>query len=89
VDRSLEGGARHHVLTGHRSEFMSNPRHRKSLESSNRIAATPGTELTQTGSIPNHDKIARRAYQLFEERGGEPGREWEDWFRAEREHEED
>lgn len=63
-----------------------------------RIAATPGTELTETESIPNpvdrpvrapnHDEIARRAYQLFEERGREPGREWEDWFRAEREQEE-
>ena len=31
------------------------------------------------------DTIARRAYELFEERGGEPGRELEDWFRAERE----
>ena len=34
---------------------------------------------------PTHDEIARRAYELFEERGGEPGREWEDWFVAERE----
>ena len=74
---------------------MSIPRHRKNLESFNRIAATPGTELTETGSIlnpvdrlahaPNHDEIARRAYQLFEERGREPGHEWEDWFRAEHE----
>ena len=53
------------------------------------------TEATATGSVPRpvewlaavptHDEIARRAYQLFEERGGEPGREWDDWFRAERE----
>jgi hypothetical protein len=44
------------------------------------------TELTATRSTPpTHDEIARRAYQLFEERGREPGREWEDWFRAERE----
>lgn len=27
--------------------------------------------------------IARRAYELFERRGCEPGRDWEDWFRAE------
>lgn len=32
-----------------------------------------------------HGEIACRAYQLFEERGGEPGRDWEDWFLAERE----
>jgi hypothetical protein len=50
---------------------------------------------TATGDIPNqveslareptHDEIARRAYQLYEERGGEHGRAWEDWFQAERE----
>ena len=74
---------------------MSNPRRRKDRESLNQISAAPGSELTTTGSIPNpvdrlarspnHDAIARRAFQLFEERGREPGREWEDWFRAERE----
>ena len=72
--------------------------HRKNQESLNRVAATPGIEPTETESIPNpvgrlarapnRDEIARRAYQLFEERGREPGREWEDWFRAEREYEE-
>jgi hypothetical protein len=36
-------------------------------------------------SGPTHDEIARRAYQLFEERGREPGHDWEDWFQAERE----
>lgn len=29
--------------------------------------------------------IARRAYELFEDRGGEPGRDWGDWLRAESE----
>jgi HSP20 family protein len=29
--------------------------------------------------------IARRAYELFETRGGEHGHDWEDWFRAESE----
>ena len=32
---------------------------------------------------PSHDDIARRAYQLYEARGGEPGRDWEDWLQAE------
>jgi hypothetical protein len=31
------------------------------------------------------DDIARRAYQLFEERGNNPGYDQEDWFRAEQE----
>jgi HSP20 family protein len=29
--------------------------------------------------------IARRAFELFEMRGGEHGHDWEDWFRAESE----
>ena len=31
------------------------------------------------------DEIRRRAYELFQERGGIPGNEHEDWVRAERE----
>lgn len=31
------------------------------------------------------DEIRRRAYELFEERGGVPGNEHEDWLQAERE----
>jgi hypothetical protein len=32
-----------------------------------------------------HLAIAHRAYELFEMRGCEHGRDWEDWFRAESE----
>jgi hypothetical protein len=74
---------------------MSVSRRRNDRESLNQIADTPASEATATrnapssverlASAPTHDEIARRAYQLFEERGREPGREWEDWFRAERE----
>jgi hypothetical protein len=32
-----------------------------------------------------HGRIAVRAYQLFENRGRAHGRDWEDWFRAEKE----
>ena len=39
----------------------------------------------EMASEPTHDEIARRAYQLYEERGGADGREWDDWLRAERE----
>jgi len=34
---------------------------------------------------PLHELIARRAYELFEERGGHPGHDVEDWLQAERE----
>jgi hypothetical protein len=33
----------------------------------------------------NETAIAQRAYQLYESRGGEHGRDWDDWFRAEQE----
>ena len=69
---------------------MSNHRRHKDRDSLNQSAATPGipNQVDRLARAPNHDEIARRAYQLFEERGREPGREWEDWFRAEREYEE-
>ncbi|MFY9804554.1 MAG: DUF2934 domain-containing protein [Candidatus Acidiferrales bacterium] len=31
------------------------------------------------------EDIAQRAYQMYTQRGGEPGRDTEDWFRAEKE----
>jgi hypothetical protein len=33
----------------------------------------------------NRERIAARAYELYLQRGGEPGRETEDWLEAERE----
>jgi hypothetical protein len=33
----------------------------------------------------NHDKIRRRAYEIYLEGGSLPGRELDDWLRAERE----
>jgi hypothetical protein len=34
---------------------------------------------------PTPDDVARRAYELYEARGSEPGAELDDWLRAERE----
>jgi hypothetical protein len=34
---------------------------------------------------PTNDEIARRAYELFEQRGRVDGHDREDWFQAERE----
>jgi hypothetical protein len=75
---------------------MSTPqRRRKDRAPLNQVAGAPATVPIATGDIPNrvenlareptHDDIARRAYQLYEERGAEQGRDWEDWFKAERE----
>lgn len=34
---------------------------------------------------PTTEHIARRAYELFEQRGGAHGHDWDDWLSAERE----
>ena len=34
---------------------------------------------------PTPDEVARRAYELYEARGGESGADLDDWLRAERE----
>jgi hypothetical protein len=32
-----------------------------------------------------NDEISIRAYERYQQRGGEPGRDWDDWLEAERE----
>lgn len=44
----------------------------------NAIDAPPSSDAS------DRERIATRAYELFQARGGEPGREEEDWFEAER-----
>lgn len=75
---------------------MSTPRRRRrDREPLTPIVGTPATVPNATGDIrnavehlasePTHEDIARRAYQLFEDRGGERGDDLKDWLRAERE----
>jgi hypothetical protein len=46
----------------------------------------PPTRLAASQETPNiEDEIRRRAYELFEARGGEEGQELEDWLGAEEE----
>src|SRR5690348_3304084 len=40
---------------------------------------------TPTQDVPTREQIAQRAYELFQQRGGEHGRDLEDWLAAERE----
>ena len=35
--------------------------------------------------VPTRDQIAQRAYELYERRGGEPGKDVQDWLAAEQE----
>ena len=61
---------------------MSTPRRRsQDRRPPNQIADR--NPLESLAIEPTHDDIARRAYQLYEARGREQGRDWEDWFQAE------
>jgi len=66
------------------------------VASATRAAQTPKTTSPRTSSIvdeqsasattaPTHDDIARRAYQLWQSRGGQHGSDADDWRRAEEE----
>jgi len=46
-----------------------------------------GTRGRTTGGPegPTEDEVRRRAYEIYQARGGEPGHEREDWDQAERE----
>jgi hypothetical protein len=43
----------------------------------------PRAEDTSANHAVNHSEIKRRAYEIYLERGGLPGRELEDWLQAE------
>jgi len=45
----------------------------------------PSAENAAAIREPNHDEIRRRAYEIYLEGGSLPGRELDDWLRAERE----
>jgi hypothetical protein len=44
---------------------------------------TPAANDRTPARRPGADEIARRAYQLYEERGRDEGRDLDDWLRAE------
>ena len=46
---------------------------------------TPGGGWDHRTSESDADRIARRAYERFQQRGGEHGHDQEDWFAAEQE----
>ncbi len=51
----------------------------------NQEGLTPPTERSGSESATiDHEHVARRAYERFEARGGEHGRDQEDWLQAER-----
>jgi hypothetical protein len=70
---------------------MPRPRRRKNQESQTQIAGGPATVAMVASGVPNaldglaiqltHEEIARRADQLYEDRGGEHGHDLQDCFK--------
>jgi hypothetical protein len=57
-----------------------------------KISKTPAPEAVvvtastiEGNAPPTHEAIAQRAYEIYLERGGQPGHQTEDWVTAERE----
>lgn len=48
---------------------------------------TPNSAADETvaAAWPREQDVARRAYELYEQRGSQDGRDWDDWFQAEQE----
>ena len=63
------------------SPASSNPT-RKTGQDGDTFAQAPGVGLQPTESRLN--RIARRAHEIYEARGGEHGKAMEDWLQAER-----
>jgi hypothetical protein len=57
----------------------------KPKDSDGREAEQVGAEVQEQDSLLREERIRRRAYEMYLERGAEPGLEVEDWLRAERE----
>ena len=72
-----------------RSESPRAPRGPATLRADDAGAVTAVHEPVPTAIAeprpPTEEQIARRAYELYRERGGEDGYDLEDWLRAERE----
>jgi hypothetical protein len=58
------------------------PRGRRAGHESSRPSRANERSVERPGAA---DDVARRAYELYEERGREHGHDWDDWFRAEQE----
>jgi len=47
--------------------------------------SSPGRVAMMPNPVPSQDMIRMRAYELYENRGREPGQDEQDWLRAEQE----
>ncbi|HEX7797579.1 MAG TPA: DUF2934 domain-containing protein [Vicinamibacterales bacterium] len=54
-------------------------------KSARNVVAMPVPVAALESTAPNRDDVARRAFELYCERGGQDGHDVQDWLQAERE----
>lgn len=57
---------------------------RKTRKSTASVKKPRATAMDMTSPRPSYDDVARKAYELFMDRGGTHGQDWDDWLCAER-----
>jgi hypothetical protein len=55
------------------------------IEKSKATSTQSETRAVSVGNPAREEEIRRRAYEIYLERGGQPGGELDDWLQAERE----
>jgi hypothetical protein len=60
-------------------------RDRPKTSRTKKTASAPEVARVTTQTIDIQQAIRARAYELYQQRGGGHGQDWEDWFRAESE----
>lgn len=71
----------------HKGEEMSRSSIPKRNESAGHAKPSQGAEATESslGNAGRDEDIRRRAYEIYLDRGEQPGRDLDDWLQAERE----
>jgi hypothetical protein len=64
---------------------MSSKSKRKGITELQATSTQAETREVSVGNSARDEVIRRRAYEIYRERGEQPGRELDDWFQAERE----
>ena len=64
---------------------MSSKPKRNEIREPQATSTQPETGEISAGNSARDEEIRRRAYEIYRERGEQPGRELDDWLRAERE----
>jgi hypothetical protein len=57
----------------------------RSKRPTSRKGSAPAASKAKTNDFALYERITRRAYELYEQRGRQAGHELEDWLQAERE----